>query len=148
MKIKISIVIGFIFSITFCYGQSANHLNDLLNESIEEYMLKENLDKAVFLKESVPVDFEFSKAVIDKFEIIFFDRNKYCKSELKKGIKSLRLLPIVLKSNTLSITIANAFVTQKGKNITISSGDYSTYEYQYSCEKSQWELLNIKESGI
>jgi hypothetical protein len=123
-------------------------LNDLLNESIEEYMLKENLDKAVFLKESVPVDFEFSKAVIDKFEIIFFDRNKYCKSELKKGIKSLRLLPIVLKSNTLSITIANAFVTQKGKNITISSGDYSTYEYQYSCEKSQWELLNIKESGI
>ncbi|WP_353117498.1 hypothetical protein [Myroides odoratus] len=148
MKIKISIIVGFILSIMVCYGQSANQLNDLLNESIEKYMLKEHLDQAVFLKENIPLDFQFAKTVVDSFEIAFFDRNKYRKSELKRGIKSLRLLPVVLKNNTLSITIANVFVIQKDKNITISSGDYSTYEYQYSCEKRQWELLEIKESGI
>lgn len=148
MKIKISIIVGFILSTTVCYGQSANQLNDLLNESIEKYMLKEHLNQAVFLKENVPLDFQFAKPVIDSFEITFFDRNKYRKSELKQGVKSLRLLPIVLKDNTLSITIVNVFVSQKGKNITISSSDYSTYEYQYSCEKRQWKLLNIRESGI
>ena len=72
----------------------------------------------------------------------------YPKSELKQGIKSLRLLPSVLQNNNLSITIASAFVTRKGNNIIISSGDYTTYEYRYSCKSKQWELLDIKDSGI
>lgn len=148
MRIKISMIVGFILFITVCHGQSANQLNDLLNESIEKYMLKEHLNQAVFLKENVPLDFQFAKTIIDNFEVAFFDKSKCRKSELKKGIKFLRLFPILLKNNTLSITITNVFVTQKGRDITISSGDYSTYEYQYSCEKKQWELLDIKEGGI
>ncbi|WP_298646918.1 hypothetical protein [uncultured Proteiniphilum sp.] len=118
MKIKISIIVGFILSITVCYGQSSNQLNDLLNESIEKHILKEHLDQAVFLKENVPSDFQFAKTIVDNYEVTFFDRNKYRKSELKQGIKSFRLLPIVLRDNTLSITIARVFVSQKSNNIT------------------------------
>jgi hypothetical protein len=145
---KISIIFGLILSITVCYGQSANQLNDLLNKSIEKQILKKHLEQAIFLKENVPSDFQFAKTVIDNCEVTFFDKRKYRKSELKQGIRSFRLLPIVLKYNTLSITIASAFVSQEGNNITISSSDYTTYEYRYSCEKMQWELLDIKERGI
>ncbi|MDM1398370.1 hypothetical protein HX049_14515 [Myroides odoratimimus] len=148
MKLKISILSVILISITNCYGQSVNQLNELLNKSIEKHILEKHLEQAIFLKENVPSDFQFAKIVIDNCEVTFFDKSMYRKSELKQGIKSFRLLPIVLKYNTLSITIASVFVSKKGNNITISSSDYSTYDYRYSCEKMQWELLDIKEKGI
>lgn len=145
---NIIIITFFIFSVMLCSAQSNNQLNDLLNESIMNCLLKENIYQAVFLKDNVPSDFQFTKTNIDNYEVVYFDRNKYRKSELKQGIKSFRLLPIVLKDNMLSITIVKVLVSQNGNNITISSSDYYIYEYQYFCEKKQWELSDIKQKGI
>lgn len=101
-----------------------------------------------FFKENIPLDFQLKKTAIDNHEIVFFDRSNYRKSELKEGIRCFRLLPIVLKNNRLLITIADIFVSRKGNNTIVSSGDYIIYEYKYSCDKKLWELLSIKEQGI
>ena len=148
MKNKISIIIGFMFSIMVCYGQSDNQLNDLLNKSIEKHMVNKNLEQVVFLKDNIPLDFQFSKTIIDSYGVTFFDRSNYRKSELKEGIRCFRLLPVVLNDNALLITIADIFVSRKGNNTIVGSGDYIIYEYKYSCEKKQWELFDIKAKGI
>ena len=148
MKSKIYIIIGFVISIMTCYGQSSNQLNDLLNESLGKYMENRQLDEAVFLQDNFPLDFQFEKKAVDNYKITFFDSSNYRKSELKQGVKSFRLLPIVLKDNMLSITIASVFVSYEGSNVIISSGDYVIYKYMYSCEKRLWELLTIKGKGI
>lgn len=78
MKIKISIIVNFLFSITICYGQSANQLNNLLNASVKKYLEdqeqfdKKHLSKVVFLKENFPSDFQFSKTVFDNYDVTFF----------------------------------------------------------------------------
>lgn len=148
MKSKIYIIVGFVISIMTCYGQSPNQLNDLLNESLGKYMENRQLDEAVFLQDNFSLDFQFEEKADDNYKITFFDSSNYRRSELKQGIKSFRLLPIVLKDNMLSISIASVFVSYEGSNVTINSGDYVIYEYMYSCEKRLWELLTINEKGV
>lgn len=148
MKIKVSILYSLLLLITVSHGQSNILLNDFLNESIERILSQNNKNQAVFLVDNFPSNFQFSKKNIDTFNVTFFNKNNYKKSELKRGIRTFRLLPFFLKDGSFSISISNVFVTQKAKNITISSADFYTYEYQYSCEKRQWELLEIKESGF
>lgn len=50
MRIRINLIFSFILSITFCYGQGANQLNDLLIKSIEKYLTEKRIEQAVFLK--------------------------------------------------------------------------------------------------
>ena len=148
MKSKIYIIVGFLITSISCYGQSSYQLNAMINESVEKYIESRHLDEAVFLQDNFPLDFQFEKRVVDNYKITFFDSSNYRKSELKQGKNAFRLLPIALKDNMLSIAIASVFVSYKGSNITINSGDYVIYEYIYSCEKRLWELLTIKEKGI
>lgn len=160
MKNLISIIIVFIFSIMLCSAQSKNQLNELLNSSIEKHVLTKEqlikegvllpdyLYKIAFLNDNFPSEFVFSETIAQRYDIDFFDTNNYGKSELKRGIRAFRLLPIDLRHNTLLITIADVLISKKGKEILISSGDYSIYKFKYSCDKHQWELLNIKEIGI
>lgn len=148
------------FSIMLCSAQSKNQLNDLLYTSIEKHisskgqlikegvLLQDYLNRVVFLNDNFPSGFAFSKTLTEKYGIDFFNTNKYSKSELRNGVRAFRLLRIVLNDNTILITIADILISKKGKNILISSGDYSIYKYGYSCDKHQWELLEIKETGI
>lgn len=48
MRIRIDLIFSFILSITFCYRQSANQLNDLLIKSIEKYLAEKRIEQAVF----------------------------------------------------------------------------------------------------
>lgn len=50
MRIRINLIFSFILSITFCFRQSANQLNDLLIKSIEKYLAEKRIEQAVFLK--------------------------------------------------------------------------------------------------
>lgn len=68
---NIIIIIVYVFSIMHCSAQSKNQLNDLLNESIKNLLLKENLEQAVFLKDNVPPDFQFTKTISDSYEVAF-----------------------------------------------------------------------------
>jgi len=113
MKITISLLISFLLATTVCYGQSKNQLRDLYNECIEKHLLKEHLEKAIFLEDNMPGGSQSAKAVIDSSKVSFWDWGNYNKAELKKGMDLLMFHPPVLKDDTLSITIENRLVSKK-----------------------------------
>ncbi|MCE7057202.1 hypothetical protein LZF95_21150 [Algoriphagus sp. AGSA1] len=155
MKTIVSVIAGFMISVMYCSAQSGNQLNGLLATSIEKHirskeqlvkegaLVRDYLDKVVFLNDNFPGDFPFSK-IAEEYSVAFFDDVKYGKSELRSGINVFRLLPVVLIDNTLSITIADGRLSKKRSSVTISSSGGTTYVYGYSCDTKRWELLETK----
>ncbi len=138
----------FMFSLSVCSAQSENQIIDLISESINIHLSNKKLDRVVFLSDNICIDSQFYNKINSKYEITFFNKSKYSNSAMKKGIISFKVLPIILTDNILSITIVKVLIIKKGNSIVISSSDYSSYEYQYSCDKRQWILFEVIEKGI
>ncbi|MGQ7855151.1 hypothetical protein ACUN24_13025 [Pedobacter sp. WC2501] len=148
MKNFMAVAICFLNSVFICSAQHKNDLDSLINVSIEKHIISQGTKErpAVFARDNTSSDFQFSKSITDK--VNFLSYSLYTKKELSKGIRVLRLLPVILRGDLLTITISDDLVTKKGNNISISVGSGSTYQYQYSCSKQYWELLAVKAFGI
>ena len=149
---KIRIIFVFLFSqLSFCYGQTSTQLNELINESIEKYIVNQhhtnnNSKEFIFLKDNFPLDFQVEDTLKRLYKITFIEKQVCCKAKLKKGIRAYRLLPISLNDNILTITIANIFFIIQKRKITISNSDY--INYKYFKDKDKWEFLKEEKSGI
>lgn len=145
-----------LFIIISSYAQSENQINDLINRSIERHLAfedslvkagvlrHEHLNRIFFLSENFPIAFEFSKELKSTYNVALFEPNDFDNSELRKGVPTFRILPVVISDNTLSITIINGSIVKEGKKMSISSSESRTYNYQYSCDEQKWEFLETE----
>lgn len=158
---RLCLIVAFTFlCIINCFAQAENELYDLINISIENHIksikgmiekgaaIPSYLDSITMLYKHIPDGFELSQVLIEQHNIRFFNYDYYKKSALKKGVKTFQVYPVMLKSDTIQITIGSVGFSKKGKRTFLSYGSWTTSQYIYSCNKKQWELNSVEEKGI
>ena len=142
-------------------GQDKNQLNEMIVSSINSYIEWNNdfVKRGISLMDTssyyvcmdgLPANFPYNSIQ----NVTFFSLNNLeglpnsFKSKLKKGIKTL-FVGINLSHNQLVVTVAGRGVSRiKKNNINILIGDWGIFTYEYSCDKQEWELKEIKFEGI
>ena len=158
---RISFVIVVLFMFFQSKGQETNQLNEMINSSINSYIVWSNdfVKQGISLrdtcqyyvcKDGFPADFPFSSMQ----NVTFFSLHnlnglpKSFQKELKKGISAC-FVWIKLTGKQLVITVGGRGVKLiKKNNIGISVGDWGIFTYEYSCNKQEWELKETKFGGI
>lgn len=159
MRIVIALFVFFLSIKGF--SQSENEIQDLINSSIENHIASiekligkkaiavDCLDRITVLNNNFPDNFQFSEKLQKKYNVIFLNYRDFSRSDLRKGITTFQLYPLVLKGNTILITIGNVGFSKKGKKNFLSYGSLdTTSEYIYSCDMEQWDLVAVEEKGI
>ena len=163
---KICIFIAIFFILGQLKGQQDNQLNNILVESI---LL--NLDYDVDLYNKVSGNRKDSRAYTLPYickdglpshfpydslqHINFFSLNNvdgqpnFFKKKLKKGM-SAWFVGIKLTNNVITITISDEDIKRIKKNRVkhVVGFHWGIYTYEYSCEKQEWKLKDVKHTGI
>ncbi|NCT19364.1 MAG: hypothetical protein COZ75_07270 [Flavobacteriaceae bacterium CG_4_8_14_3_um_filter_34_10] len=159
MRIIIALFIFFLSIKGF--SQSGNEIQDLINSSIENHLASiekliekkaiavDCLDRITIMNNNMADSFKFSEKLQKKYNLIFLNYQNFSRSDLRKGITTLQLYPVVLKGDTMLITIGNVGFSKKGKKTFLSYGSLdTTSKYTYSCDMKQWVLVKIEEKGL
>lgn len=148
MKKNVILSVIFTFSMVLCNAQSKNQFNDLFKEVFIKYMQSEHKNKITIFDDNRTSLYFQQGQIEDDYEVILFNAENFRKAELKKGIHVVLISPIILENNKILIEIVPVYLSQKKKHHFDISKDMSfTYEYWYSCEKKQWEFVQVKING-
>jgi hypothetical protein len=145
-------------------GQNTNQLNEMIIESLRSHLdysselqkkVCENCEKSntYICQDGLPAYFPYDSLQNVTFISVDFFRlyshtNKLLNKQLKKGISAF-FVSFELKNSQLRITITSKSVKLMNKK-TIGLGlcCWGNYFYEYSCEKQEWELKEIKYGGV
>jgi|SRR5690625_610442 len=158
---RIITILHIVYLSTISYAQSENEFHELINRSFENHIISiekliddktvanDYLEKIIFVKDNVPSNFEFSRKLRKKYNLQFFNPKDFNRNELRTGIVIFQMYPLILRNDTISITIGNVVFFKKGKKTFLEYGKLdTTTNYKYSCVKKEWELMNILNKGI
>ena len=158
---KVYIAIVLISMSSQLVGQNNNQLNEMIIESLRSYLsysseqqqkVCKNCEKydTYICKDGLPRNFSYDNLQNVTFFSVDFFRvySNSLKKQLKKGIRAL-FLSFELRNNQLQITVSSKSVKLiNKKTIGVGLSNWGNYFYEYSCEKQEWELKEIKYGGI
>ncbi|MDR0541832.1 MAG: hypothetical protein LBH19_06430 [Dysgonamonadaceae bacterium] len=161
---KIYILIVMISMSSQLLGQNTNQLNEMIVESLRSYInysselqekVSANCKKSdtYICRDGLPAYFPYDSLKNTTFFSVYFSivyshTNKLLNKQLKKGIGAL-FVSFELKDSQLKITITSKSVKlMNKKTIGLGLSDWGNYFYEYSCEKQEWELKEIKYGGV
>lgn len=160
MKRIVSVIVV-LFVLFQLKGQEMNQLNKIVISSIKLYIIdgKDLVRQRFSLQDTscyyicmdgLPADFPYDSVQNATF---FSLKNiegvpSFLKYKLKKGIKTL-FIGLKISNNQIIITVTGRGVKRtKKNNISILTGDWGVFTYEYSCEKQKWELKEPKYGGV
>lgn len=149
---KAYIFFVFIFLSFSAFGQDKSQLNDMIIDGLNSFVehFAPYLDGDTYVcKDGLPLDFPYEN--LSGFKVISLDTlpssNRCFKKELKKGVRTL-FVYYSLNGNHLQITVSERKVSRIKKTTAIALNSFGRYSYEYSCEKSAWELIESEFGGI
>ena len=145
-------------------GQKDNQLNEMIISSINSYIEWNNdfVKRGISLGDTcnhyicidgLPSAFPYGSIKNATFFSVNFFRiyqttNYLLNNQLKKGMEAL-FVYFELKNNQLQITVSSKNVKLiKKKQIGIGLSDWGIFTYEYSCDKQEWSLVEIKYDGV
>lgn len=149
---KAYIFFVFIFLSFSAFGQDKNQLNDMIIDGLNSFVehFAPYLDGDTYVcKDGLPLDFPYEN--LSGFKMISLETlpfsNRTFKKELKKGVRTL-FVYYSLNGNHLQITVSERTVRRIKKTTAIALKSFGRYSYEYSSEKSAWELIESEFGGI
>lgn len=149
-----------LFICTLSSAQEADQLNDMINEcllySLDYYSdmsskaTKDRRGAPTYICwDNLPWNFSFSDDILEKDVRIMSLNNISGQRQLRKK-KEYKFLftSIRLDNNLLRITISVRFVSKIRKKLHIAISDWIVFTYAYSCDESEWQLIEKKAGGI
>lgn len=141
-----------IFLSLSAFGQDKNQLNDMIIDGLNSFVdhYAPFLDGDIYVcKDGLPLDFPYDN--LSGLKVISIDAlplsNRGLKKELKKGVRTLFVF-YSLDGNHLQITVSERVVKREKKMTSIAIDSFGRYDYEYSCDKSAWELIETEYGGI
>ncbi|GHT25915.1 hypothetical protein FACS189430_12500 [Bacteroidia bacterium] len=157
---KVYIIIVLISMSSQLVGQNTNQLNEMIIESLRSHLdYSSELQKKVcknckksdtyICQDGLPAYFPYDSLQNVTFISVDFFKSKFNPlKQLKKGISAF-FVSFELKDSQLRITITRKSVKlMNKKTIGLGLSDWGNYFYEYSCEKQEWELKEIKYGGV
>ncbi len=119
-------------------------------EDIEKGSINEDLKNLCIVIDNYPRNFVFCQAIQDMNLKYISLVNFQCQKELRKKENYRAIfLGINLTSHRLSIAFSTKILTiHKKNNLHIGISDWGDFIYEYSCEKQEWILVEVKYGGV
>ena len=92
---------------------------------------------------SIPILLDNIDLNLDSCGLYLFNINSYSKAELRKGIRTLRLLPIIEEENTRTIVFVNTEYKRIGKRVSLVRSDSYRVKFKRD-ENDQWVYFSVE----